>query len=120
MERIVIEYGEMNNEELNTLSYERFFNPSEHCSPPYVHRGPIWEPCNPDSNQAERYLFPQFRGKCNIVFHYSMGSVEFMSPPRPRWDILEKVPDYHLTDEHINRTKVIACLESDDKLKGEE
>jgi len=84
----------------------------------------IWNPTHPNSNQAERYLFPKFIEKgirVKIDFRViGPSGAYFISLFHEDEDneTLDGPPDMTPFPEQINRTKVIACLEAWEKLNN--
>ena len=78
-----------------------------------------WNPTHPDSNQAERYLFPKLGDNIHIEFHWVNN--HHVSIEVKKWcDKFQWMATgiYSESDlNKINRTKVIACLEAWEKLK---
>ncbi len=94
-----------------------------------------WNPSSADSNQCERHLFPKFDDDIIIICQHNCGinSDEFNAFIQKNPPIIEEHPeinDVHYGDAidladistkdpgQINRTKVIACLMSWEKLNA--
>ena len=77
-----------------------------------------WNPTHPDSNQAERYLFPKI---IEIIHGFD---IEHAIPEDSAcFTLVISKNDYAQVHDcedpdKINRTKVIACLEASEKLNG--
>lgn len=95
-----------------------------HTETPHIKAN--WNPCSPDSNQVERYIFPRLiEKKLYITIHHERPSFFNMRI----WDDLKASfeRDYsHLISQQstsdpdqINRTKLIAALEANEIINGE-
>jgi len=76
-----------------------------------------WNPTHPDSNQAERYLFPAL-AKVNAISCRSMLGDFCVTIALIGGDMVGQCCSITENEDQINRTKVIACLEAMEKLNG--
>jgi hypothetical protein len=128
-------YQDLPNEELDRLAAERFLSkPLGPTSPTYwepaINGGTIislthdpydWDdftPTHPDSNQAERYLFPKvFNEKTGfrIVIDYKDNDDIDLEIFYADGDIFE---NWYTCENNLNRCKIIASLEAWEKLNA--
>jgi len=120
-------YNELSNEELDKLSaenicgYEWIDKLHVKNGDEYIVDGSMWSPTSPRLNQAERYLFPKlFNTAIDINIEQRADSfwININSGGDGKWDIEHSC--CHEGIPKINRTKVIACLEANEILKGGE
>lgn len=121
----------MSDEELNRISAERFCDSYEkEYSVQWAHFGEktfavneydehsfdLWNPTSPDSNQAERYLFPKVQKYVDIRISFDDDGYQIIVYEENGKKLFRN--DYAKPDE-INRTKVTAALMALDELGKE-
>ena len=118
----MMDYNEMTDAELDQLSIEEILKNAyderggeviaQLPNKDGVLRPKRWNPTHPDSNQAERYLFPKLSEKgLYVVMDYLMAFVGVRKLVFKELTIFQ----HWQTNTGMNRAKVIACLEAWDK-----
>jgi len=115
---MMINYDSMTNEELDKAAADMVGLEARYVST-------TWNPTDPDSNQAERYLFPKLRVEHGMTVKVTIDdwdlqiSIYKLVGGGQRNEFCYKqveFKDKHDTSPTINRTKVIACLKAMEKI----
>lgn len=111
-------YNEMSDAELDVLAAQTFdLKQFLYGANEVVYGYDTWRPCHPDSNQAERYLFPKLLDVYNMKLSHDYHKDSFY--------ILFKKNGCRVLSgqtasepDQINRTKVVAALEAWHRLEA--
>lgn len=131
-----MDYEDMTNEELDRLSADKLgisVTTNEENGPLFIDGDVLqffWNPTHPNSNQAERYLFPKLREVQNIEIQTLLMGPWFCIEIKNRHGIDSRIiaGDHHDMlamletkdlDKGMEKLKTIACLMAWEKLDHE-